>query len=124
MLVTLQILIRFISRFYLALTILVLTMITILSLWPIAALPAVAGTDKIHHFIAYALLMIPVAIKQHKYRWLIAVFFMCYSGAIELIQPYINRYGEWLDLAANVGGLVIGMLLAQLFLFLAKAKEC
>jgi hypothetical protein len=20
---------------------------------------------------------------------------------IELIQPYVNRYGEWLDLAAN-----------------------
>ena len=123
MLFTMQIFINFISRFYLALTMLILTMITLLSLWPIAELPTVPGTDKTHHFIAYALLMFPIAIKQHRYRWLFAVFFICYSGAIELIQPYANRYGEWLDLAANVGGLVIGMLLAQLFLFLTKAKK-
>ncbi len=23
---------------------------------------------------------------------------------MELIQPYVNRYGEWLDFAANAGG--------------------
>jgi VanZ family protein len=98
-------------------------MITLFSLWPIAELPAVPGTDKAHHLIAYALLMFPTAIKQHKYRWLIAIFFIFYSGAIELIQPYANRYGEWMDLAANVGGLLIGMLLAQLFLFLTRVME-
>jgi len=118
-----QIFINFISRFYLALTIVILMMITVLSLWPIAELPAVPGSDKTHHFIAYALLMFPTTVKQHKHRWLIMIFFVCYSGAIELIQPYVNRYGEWLDLAANAGGLLIGMLLAQLLLFLASAIE-
>jgi len=114
---------NFVSRFYLALTMLILTMITLLSFWPVVALPAVPGNDKTHHFIAYAILMFPTAIKQHKHRWLIAMFFACFSGAIELIQPYANRYGEWLDLAANIGGLLCGMLLAQFFLFLAKARQ-
>jgi len=66
--------IKFISRFYIALTMLILTMITLLSLWPVAELPAVPGTDKTHHFIAYAILMLPTAIRQHKKRWLIAIF--------------------------------------------------
>lgn len=116
-------LIKFISRFYIALTMLILTMITLLSLWPVAELPAVPGTDKTHHFIAYAILMLPTAIMQHKKRWLIAMYFVCFSGAIELIQPYVNRYGEWSDLAANTGGLLCGMLLARFFLFLTKAKQ-
>ena len=34
-------------------------------------------------------------------------------GAIELIQPYVNRYGEWLDLGANGLGLVVGILIAS-----------
>jgi len=28
---------------------------------------------------------------------------------IELIQPFVNRYGEWLDLLANIAGLILGM---------------
>lgn len=118
-----QLFINFISRFYLALTILILTMITLFSLWPIERLPAVPGTDKTHHLIAYAMLMFPIAIRQPKHHWLIAILFICFSGAIELIQPYANRYGEWLDLAANIGGLLIGMLLAQLFFLIKNFME-
>ncbi|WP_258554539.1 hypothetical protein [Photobacterium damselae] len=40
--------------------------------------------------------------------------FVAWSGAIELIQPYVNRYGEWLDLAANTGGLITGFIVAQI----------
>ena len=28
--------------------------------------------------------------------------FALYSGLIELIQPRVNRYGEWMDFMANV----------------------
>ena len=37
---------------------------------------------------------------------------LMYSGIIELIQPYVNRYGEWLDLGANGLGLIGGVLIA------------
>ncbi|MDQ6982735.1 MAG: hypothetical protein Q9M08_07015 [Mariprofundus sp.] len=91
-----------------------LVTITALSLWPLATLPDVPGSDKLHHYLAYAALMFPAALRRPR-NWLwIAMFFFTWSGAIELIQPYVNRYGEWLDLAANAAGLFSGMLLVLL----------
>jgi len=77
-------------------------------------LPAVPGSDKTHHFIAYAALMLPTALRMPKHWLLIGLFFIIWSGAIELIQPYVNRYGEWLDLLANVAGLLSGLIIARL----------
>lgn len=33
---------------------------------------------------------------------------------IELIQPYVNRYGEWLNMAANTGGITVDLLAGML----------
>jgi VanZ family protein len=86
-------------------------------------LPSVPGTDKIHHLIAYALLVLPVALrKPDKWIW-IALFFIAYSGAIELLQPYVNRYGEWMDLFANAAGLVCGLIMAELIHFFVSVKH-
>ncbi|MDK9736412.1 VanZ family protein [Vibrio sp. D404a] len=106
-------LIALIQKYWLALTLLVLAAITILSLLPAPSLPPVPGTDKTHHFIAYAALTFSVALARPKNWLLIAFFFIAWSGAIEIIQPYVNRYGEWLDLAANAGGVACGILLAK-----------
>ena len=43
---------------------------------------------------------------------MIILGFALYSGLIELIQPLVNRYGEWMDFLANVCGLLIGIALA------------
>ena len=101
-------------------SLLILTAITVLSLWPADQLPNVPGTDKAHHFIAYAGLMFPVALRQPKYWLFIGLVFIGWSGAIELIQPYVNRYGEWLDLLANSGGVLCGVVLAYLTRLLLK----
>lgn len=98
----------FIETNWIVLTTLVLAAITVLSLVPLDELPEVPGTDKTHHVIAYAVLMFSVALKKPKYWILIGVFFVAYSGGIELIQPYVNRYGEWVDLLANTLGLILG----------------
>ncbi len=105
--------ISLIQKYCLHLTLLLLVSIATLSLWPVAYLPDVPGTDKTHHFIAYAALMFPTALKQPKYIFVIAAGFIAFSGAIELIQPYVNRYGEWLDLAANTVGIISGWLIAK-----------
>jgi len=98
----------------------VLFFITFFSLLPVAELPPVPGSDKTHHFVAYAALVFPAALAHAKHlKWLILGFFL-WSGAIELIQPYVNRYGEWLDLLANSTGLVIGLLMAILLRRLFK----
>jgi hypothetical protein len=106
-----------------ALTLAILAAITFLSLWPLQQLPPVPGTDKTHHLIAYAILMFPAALRKPKNRLLIGLLFVAYSGAIELVQPYVNRYGEWLDMLANVGGLVCGVLAARAVNVLASGRN-
>ncbi|MCP4326037.1 MAG: VanZ family protein [Psychromonas sp.] len=106
--------INFIKKYWLLITLAALTLITILSLTPLPQLPSVPGSDKAHHFIAYATLFFPVALAKPKYLIWIGLLFACWSGAIELIQPHVNRYGEWLDMLANSIGLLCGFLLAWL----------
>lgn len=79
-----------------------------LSLSPLAELPAVPGSDKTHHLIAYGALALPTAFAIPR-KWLfLGVLYITLGGVIELIQPYVNRYGEWLDFAANSAGVLIG----------------
>lgn len=111
--------ISLIQKYWLPLTLMLLTSIATLSLWPVAQLPSVPGTDKTHHFIAYAALIFPAALRQPKYFYTIALGFIGFSGAIEMIQPYVNRYGEWLDMAANAIGLSCGWLIARMLLVLS-----
>lgn len=95
-------------------TLCTLAVITTLSLWPLEKLPSAPGTDKTHHLIAYAVLMFPTALRKPNKWILFGLLFISYSGAIELFQPYVNRYGEWLDMAANTAGVVCGLIIAEL----------
>lgn len=95
------------------LSLILLLVVSFLSLLPADELPPFPGTDKTHHLIAYAAVSFPVMLKHPRYLYLLAIGLTAYSGVIELIQPYVNRYGEWLDLAANACGVLIGGLLAR-----------
>jgi hypothetical protein len=104
----------FIKINWVAFTLFTLAAITTLSLWPLEKLPSVPGTDKTHHLIAYAVLMFPTALRKPD-KWIVfGMLFIAYSGAIELLQPYVNRYGDWLDMAANAMGVVCGLVIAEL----------
>lgn len=111
---------QIIKQYWLIICAIILLLITTLSLTPIPHLPAVPGSDKTHHFIAYGALFFPVALAKPKHWLLIGLLFMGWSGAIELIQPYVNRYGEWLDLLANSIGLLCGYILALMINKLIK----
>ncbi len=109
-----------IEKYWFTLTICVLLTITTLSLWPLDHLPSAPGSDKTHHLIAYAALAFPAALrKPNRWMWM-AVFFIFYSGLIELVQPYVNRYGEWLDMLANTAGVVCGVALAVVIKIFSK----
>jgi len=106
-----------------ALTLVILITITVFSLLPSDALPPAPGTDKTHHFIAYAMLMLPIALRKPA-NWIVwGLFLILYSGAIELIQPFINRYGEWRDMFANSAGVICGAMIAWLINFIISAKQ-
>ena len=102
-----------IRTYWIAITLFILAVITVLSLYPLQSLPVVPGSDKTHHFIAYSALMFPVALRRPKYWIFIGISFVFLGGGIELVQPYVNRYGEWLDIAANTAGIFFGLLAAQ-----------
>ncbi|WP_071592957.1 VanZ family protein [Pleurocapsa sp. PCC 7319] len=111
-------LLTIIRRFWISITLFILSFITIMSLWPLEQLPPVPGNDKTHHLIAYAVLMFPTALRKPNYWPAIALFFICWSGGIELLQPYVNRYGEFHDLVANATGLICGLLMVKLIRWL------
>ncbi|CAK8721299.1 VanZ-like domain-containing protein [Candidatus Electrothrix aarhusensis] len=103
----------FIRTYWLACTAIIFVAITVLSLWPADSLPSVPGGDKLHHLVAYAALVFPVALRKPRFWKFIAVLFVAYSGVIELVQPFVNRYGDWWDMAANSTGLVCGILVTE-----------
>ncbi|MCO4838420.1 MAG: hypothetical protein KC426_10075 [Oceanospirillaceae bacterium] len=105
-------LVAIVRAYWVAITVFTLAAITTLSLYPLEHLPVVRGSDKTHHLIAYGAVMFPTALRKPKYWLLMGVFFAFWGGAIELIQPYVNRYGESLDVAANITGLGCGLLVA------------
>ncbi len=111
-------LLTFIRTYWISITLFTLAVITVLSLRPLEELPSVSGSDKTHHLIAYAALMLPTALRKPNYWPLICLFFIGWSGGIELLQPYVNRYGEWQDMAANITGIVLGLLAVQLISWL------
>ena len=90
------------------LSLLIALTISLLSLTPLEELPEVPGGDKLHHFIAYGALAFPTAFIRSRYLVGLTLLYLILGGGIELIQPYVNRYGEWLDFAANAGGTALG----------------
>ena len=89
-------------------TIFLLLAITFLSLYPLPELPEFPGTDKNHHLVAYFILALPSGLRKPKKWVLFILLFILFGGVIEMIQPYVNRYGEWLDFFANTIGVLIG----------------
>lgn len=84
-----------------------------LSLTPLPVLPDVPGNDKLHHFIAYAALAF-FALLQRKSRNTVLIALLAviaYGGAIEALQPYVNRHGEFNDFLADGAGACLGALL-------------
>jgi hypothetical protein len=102
------------ARLWPLLTAAVLAAITVLSLTPMPELPLpeVEMADKLHHLVAYALLAFPVALARPVGAPLFLLLFIAWSGGIELVQPYVERQGDWIDLAANAAGLALGTLAA------------
>ena len=101
----------FAARYWLSLTLLILTAISYLSLAPLDQLPEAPGGDKLHHLAAYALLALPAALARPRGWPLLLCVFIAWGGLVELLQPYVNRYGELLDFIANALGVGIGAVL-------------
>lgn len=81
--------------------------ISLATLLPAEALPPTPGGDKLHHIIGFGGWTLMCAFGPIKRFSYMALFIIIWGGAIELIQPSVNRYGEWLDFYANTLGVAI-----------------
>jgi VanZ family protein len=82
--------------------------IGILTLIP-APLPiTVPGTDKLHHLLAFAALVFPIAALVPSWLVPATVLAACYGGLIEVVQPFVGRYGDRVDWIADLAGIAIG----------------
>ncbi len=100
-------------------TAIILIIITFLSLYPLKQQASFPGDDKLHHLLAYSLLTICLGLRKPQNYILILIFLSFYSGLIELIQPYLNRFGEIEDFIFNNLGLIIGFAIGA---FVKKIK--
>ena len=78
------------------------------TLTPLPQAVDVPGTDKWHHFLAFAALTYPLTVASRRCWILIIVFGLSFGASIEIIQPYVNRFGDITDFTADAGGVLIG----------------
>jgi len=72
-----------------------------------------SNVDKLHHFIAYGTLMFwfSQSFKGQSRLW-IAGALVAMGIAIEFAQPFTGRQFSYLDMLANTGGVLLGLLVA------------
>ena len=97
-------------------TIIIAFLIGLATLTPVETLPNVSGSDKLYHLISFAILTLPIAIIRPKAMWVILSLSIAYGGAIEIIQPLVNRNCEMADLFADTCGAMLGILAGKLLL--------
>jgi len=83
--------------------------IAVLTLAPSLRPPDIGGPDKLYHAIAFGALILPCAtLYPRSLIWLLPAA-LAFGGAIEIIQPWVGRSGEWADLVADAVGIAIGV---------------
>ena len=98
-------------RLALFLTIIFTIIICFGTLTPLPKSLDVPASDKWHHFVAFAFLVYPLTVANKK-CWIPIILFGLFFGAlIELVQPYLNRFGDIQDFQADAIGVLIGFAL-------------
>ena len=92
------------------LTLAVTLTLTVAMLWPLEAPPpALEGSDKLVHLLAFAALAFPLARTGRMGLLRVFIGASAFGGVIELIQPSFNRSGDVNDWIADVAGVVLGI---------------
>lgn len=103
------------SKLYWLLTLIFLVLILIGTLSPkdIIVRPDL-GSDKYYHFLAFALLVMPLTSENLKNAYWLLPLAVVFGAIIELLQPHLGRHGELNDLYADAFGALIGVILVAL----------
>lgn len=102
------------ERYGVVLSLIALAVITGGSLVPRESGGDVGSADKVLHLVAYAVAILPLTQHKTQTRLIFAIGVLIWSGAIELVQPFVGRSASLLDLASNAAGLLLGLALGVL----------
>ena len=106
------------------LTLAIAFLILVLSLQPPGeGGPKLLVSDKLLHFIAYGVMVIPVSLERVYPQFLVFLIALAYGGFIELIQPFWGREADIMDLWANIAGIIFGILIARGIVFIFKIQR-
>lgn len=89
-------------------------LISYVTLMPMEQLPVVAGSDKLHHILGFSGWTLLCVFGPRKRFLNMAFFIFLWGGAIELIQPSVNRHGEWADFVADSAGVLLIVLTSSI----------
>lgn len=89
--------------------------IAALTLIPLNVPGGVAGSDKIHHVLAFTALTLPCAALYPRALLKVMLAAALYGGTIEFMQPFVGRSGELADFVADLSGIGLGAMLGLLF---------
>lgn len=64
--------------------------------------------DKLAHAAAFAALILPSAVLRPGFLWWTFPLAALLGLGIELVQPYVGRSREWIDVVADLAGLLAG----------------
>ena len=98
------------------LTVVLIAVISGLTLMPSSQADGPPTPDKLYHFIAFAVLVMPLCAAYPRRIWWVVAGAIVFGGLIEVIQPMVGRGDEWLDLLADALGAVAGGWIARRFM--------
>lgn len=95
-------------RIAICLTLALALVVAVATLTPSDHMPAAPGSDKLHHFLAFGAVAFPMAFaRPAAFLWIVMAV-SAYGGIIELIQPFMGRYGDVRDAVMNALGALTG----------------
>ena len=81
----------------------------VLSFMPVESLPESNVSDKWQHAVAFLVLVLPLSICRPHLALKVAVVALVFGAMIEILQPYFNRFSEFLDFINDGVGVVAGV---------------
>ena len=85
--------------------------------------PKLLVSDKLVHFIAYGVMVLPVLLDRVFPQLLVFILAFIYGVCIELVQPFWRRETDIMDLCANTAGIIFGILIARGVVFIFKTQR-
>ena len=92
------------------LTVVIAFVIGLATLTPVEKLTVVSGSDKLYHLLSFAILTFTIAMVRPKAVWWILILSLIFGGAIEVLQPLVNRSFEVADFSVDECGALLGIL--------------